>query len=145
VAYPQLDVQTFYDARSLRYWIRSPLSDQQLTEYFGHLRVWLQHHHEAEWLLVYAEEYPATFPPAALDARIPTLPAEADAVMLVYDHDQLPQDNGHAASLRRLGYVDRPHVVLYRTQSIRAKLHQLFPVLHPLGVALCTQWNTYGV
>jgi hypothetical protein len=139
-------VNRFYDARSLRYWIRAPLSDAQLVEYFGHFFVWMQHHHEAEWLLVHAADYPTPLSAdalQALDVRIASIPAHVDALMLVYDRDQLPRPPT-TTSFRRLGYVQSPHLVLYRTQSIREKIHRLFPVLHPLGVALCTQWETYG-
>jgi hypothetical protein len=143
-------VNRFYDARSLRYWIRAPLSDTQLVEYFGHFFACMQHHHEAEWLLVHAEDYSAPLAQPmldALDARLRTIPATVDALMLVYDRDQLPNLtglDGHT-TLHRLGYVEQPHLVLYRTQSIREKIYSLFPVLHPLGVALCTQWETYGM
>ncbi len=150
VTYPRLNVNRFYDARSLRYWIRAPLSDTQLVEYFGHFFACMQHHHEAEWLLVHAEDYSAPLAQPmldALDARLRTIPATVDALMLVYDRDQLPNLtglDGHT-TLHRLGYVEQPHLVLYRTQSIREKIYSLFPVLHPLGVALCTQWETYGM
>lgn len=149
VAYPVLDILQYYDARSLRYWIRSPLSDAQLVEYMGHLQAWMQHHHEADWLLVHAETYTASEMLNALDTRLAQIPVEADAVVLVSDRDQLPLEPVEPVEpvepgFRRLGYVERPQLVLYRTQSIRDKIHRLFPILHNLGVALCTQWQTYG-
>lgn len=145
VPYPVLDVERHYDARSLRYWVRTPLSDVQLKEYFGHVLTCMQHHQDAEWLLVHADTH--TTPPApelqhAVDAVYTTVPTDADAVVLVGDRDQLRLTSSQG--MRRLGYVERPQMVLYRTQSIRDSIHRLFPVLHPLGIALCTQWNTYG-
>lgn len=121
---------TRYDPAALRYLLKQPLTDAQIAEYWGICTILWQHHHRSEWILVHAYDFAISSDiyqqiENGLDALIHQFPS-ADGFLLAHDDKQ-----------------HRIYAALVRSEAIRQHLFRLFPILHPLDVALRLHWNVF--
>lgn len=115
-----------YDYNGIRSILKSPLSDRDVIEYLAWIQLMTQHHHRSEWMLIHSTSWVHTHEMWAYTTNtLRTVDAAVDAVL----------------------WVTRGNVIVacIRTQSIRTKLFRLFPVLHPLRLALTLYWKVWNL
>jgi hypothetical protein len=116
-----------YDTAALRYMLKHPLTDAQIAEYWSVCMLCMQQHHRSDWMLVHAFDFPISSAVyRGLEHFSVHVSENVDAILLAAD----PQ---------------RQHVLalLIRSDSVRRKMFQLFPLMHPLCVALKLNWTIW--
>jgi len=114
-----------YDYNGLRSILKTPLSDRDVVEYLTWIQVLTQHHQRSEWMLIHSTSWVHTEELWGFTTRVlDDVDASADAILWVTH----PTDQSIV-------------LTCIRTESIRTKLFRLFPILHPLRIALSLQWT----